>query len=104
MNKTLKSLEDYISVKSEPEIRHIFAHLMFAIECLIKNCPNGAMDNIKSVEGLIMFDGDDPEDWERYYQNVIKKGVIKSGVSRKKEKRIKKRKEVQNPLQRKDRD
>ena len=69
-DRMILDFDKYIVVKSEPELRHILAHLMFAIECLAKNCPRGALDNIKSVEGLVMFDGDTPQDWERYYKNV----------------------------------
>lgn len=82
-NSTVESINKYLIVKTEPELRHILAHMMFAIECLIKKCPNGAMDNIKSIEGLVMFDGDDPEDWERYYRNVKKReGVMQVGCKK----------------------
>ena len=93
----MRIIKEYLIVKTEPELRHIIAHLIFAIECLIDKCPMGAMDNIKSIEGLIMFDGDNPKDWEKYYKNVLKKKeVMKRGVSRKKEtKKVQRKKQVQ---------
>lgn len=65
-------------VKMEPELRHVLAHLYYAIECLAKDCPLGALDNLKSIEGLIMFDGDEPEDWERYYNEMVNRGLARA--------------------------
>jgi len=75
---------DYLSIKMEPEIRHVLAHIMFAVECLTKNCPIGAMDNIKSIEGLVMFDGDDPKEWEKYYKSVTQKRKVVNKMEGKK--------------------
>lgn len=65
-------MKNQIIVKLEPELRHILAHFYYAIECLINNQKYGALDNIKSIEGLIMFEGD-PSDWEKYYQRRLGK-------------------------------
>jgi len=74
MRDLLTDFEDHVVIKDNPELRHVFAHILFAIEALAKNCPTGAMDNVKSVEGLVLFEGDDPVDWESYYQARAKGG------------------------------
>lgn len=67
--KKKKIFENQVIIKMNPELRHVFAHLYYAIEAAIEKCPNSAMDNLKSIEGLIMFEGDEHKDWERYYKN-----------------------------------
>lgn len=60
---------DVISVKKEPELRHVLAHLYYAIEHLARREPRtmAAWHELKSIEGLVFFDGDD-EDYENWLQ------------------------------------
>lgn len=62
-----------ISVKENPELRHIFAHLQYAIDFLIEGLTESAKGNVvkarmlangadyemRSIEGLYMWDDDD---------------------------------------------
>ena len=45
-------------VKGEPELRHILAHLHQAIDALADGCVRVAKDELESVEGLLMYDGE----------------------------------------------
>ena len=67
---------DYIIVKNEPEIRHILAHILVAIYALADNCPLTAEDSIKSIEGLVTFNTDDPKESEKFYKEVNKMACI----------------------------
>lgn len=62
--------EDQITIKMEPELRHALAHIYYAVEALAHNRPISALDNLRSIESLIMFDGDE-DDWETYYRNRL---------------------------------
>jgi len=79
LDQILDSLDDQLSIKMEPELRHVLAHFYYAIECLIHKQKAGAMDNIKCIEGLIMFDGNDPSDWEKYYYAKLAKERNENG-------------------------
>jgi hypothetical protein len=72
-----RDFSDQISIKMEPELRHVLAHLFYALEAVVKKCPQGAMDNLRCVEGLVFFEGDQPEGWERYYTQVRSKSMKK---------------------------
>jgi len=75
-----------ISVKENAELRHVFAHLQYAIdflieglECMSKGDIEGAAQRAKganyemrSVEGLYMWDDD-----EQFLKEVSKHGVPK---------------------------
>ena len=75
-----------ISVKENAELRHVFAHLQYAIdfliegvECLSKNDLEGAAQRAKganyemrSIEGLYMWDDD-----EQFLKEVSKHGMSK---------------------------
>lgn len=80
-------LSEEVPVKGRPELRHILAHLYMAIECTIRDCPNGALDHLKSIEGLIFFDGDDPQDYEDWYRQQQKRLSKKKRNGRKKKSR-----------------
>ncbi len=52
---------DALVVKTEPELRHVLAHLYYAIDHLVADRPIMAMNELKSIEGLVFFDGDDDQ-------------------------------------------
>lgn len=58
-----------ISVKTEAELRHVLAHLYYAIEHLAAEPPRSALATmeLKSIEGLVFWDGgdEDIEAWLR---------------------------------------
>jgi len=51
-------------VKGEPELRHILAHLHNAIDALADGCVRVCKDELSSIEGLIMYDGETKEQEE----------------------------------------
>ena len=48
-----------ISIKMEPELRHVLAHLVYAIQALAKGQPAEALYEIKGFDGLIFWDSDE---------------------------------------------
>lgn len=48
-----------LSVKSEPELRHVLAHLWYALEAMCRGKCGEALYELKSVEGLIFFEDDE---------------------------------------------
>lgn len=68
-----------VRIRLEPELRHTLAHLVYAVECLASNCPLGAKDNLKSIEGTLMFEGESHQEWERYFEAVFKSGSKRYG-------------------------
>lgn len=64
---------DQICVRTEPELRHVLAHCYYAIEHLIADPPRRtlARHELKSIEGLIFFDGGD-EDYESWLRSKLK--------------------------------
>lgn len=50
-----------IVIKLEPELRHALAHIWYAIDALAHGCPLVAIQEIKCIEALIFFDGDDQD-------------------------------------------
>jgi len=87
-DKPLDMFDDQICIKMEPELRHVLAHIYYAIECLAQNAPIGALDNLKSIEGLLMFEGDEL-DWERFYRKEYGKWLAKRKQKRKLQKNAK---------------
>ena len=49
-----------IDLKAEPELRHVLAHLIGAIEALKEGCPRKAQMEIDSIAELVFFADDDP--------------------------------------------
>ena len=98
MSKKTEFFEKTLSIKTEPELRHVLAHIYYSIECLCEEppCVFGALDNLKSIEGLIMFDGDGARDWESYYEEMARRGrlgkALKMKMKKKKDKKKKKKK------------
>jgi len=73
----VQPFDDQISIKCEPELRHVLIHLFYAVECLAAGCPIGCLDNLRSVEGLLAFDGDGPDEWEAFYREQYRNGRLK---------------------------
>lgn len=46
-------------IKANPELRHVLAHIMSAIEELANGRPLSAIHEIQGVESLVLFFGDD---------------------------------------------
>lgn len=57
---------DPISIKTESEIRHAFAHLWYAVDDLIDGCPLAAREELRSIAGLIFWDDDSNQGIERW--------------------------------------
>jgi hypothetical protein len=59
-----------ISIKMEPEIRHVLAHMIYAIEALANGNQGEAQYEIEQIKGLLFWDSDaasagDMEKWHR---------------------------------------
>lgn len=46
-------------VKDEAELRHVLAHMFEAIRMASKGDEEATLYELRSVEGLVLFDGDD---------------------------------------------
>ena len=57
-----------IVLKDEPELRHVIAHLFEAIRMAGKGDEAACWYELKSIEGLILFDGDD--DYQEYVNDL----------------------------------
>ena len=53
------NLDDIISIKDEPELRHALAHMYYAIEALSKGNKREALYELKSIESLIFWEDDE---------------------------------------------
>ncbi len=56
----------YVSVREEPELRHVFAHMLYAIRALAGGHVRVAEYEVAQVEGLVMWDDDSDEAVERW--------------------------------------
>jgi len=63
----IRAFEEALCVRTEPELRHVLAHLYYAIDHVIAQRYSTARMELKSIEGLIFFEGgdDDYEAWLR---------------------------------------
>ena len=50
-----------IDIKNEPELRHAFAHISYAIRALADGCPRVAQMELDSIEELIFWADDSNE-------------------------------------------
>lgn len=50
---------EQIVLKREPELRHALAHICNAIEALAEGHPLTALHELRSIESVIFFEGDD---------------------------------------------
>ena len=57
-----------IILKDEPELRHVIAHMFEAIRMASKGDEAATLYEINSIEGLVLFDGDD--DFRRYVDGL----------------------------------
>lgn len=48
-----------MAIKEDSELQHVLAHLWLALEAVAKGENNAALYELDSIEGLILFDGDD---------------------------------------------
>jgi len=53
------SNKEQISIKMEPELRHVLAHMSYAIEALAKGNLGEAQYEIESIKGLVFWDNDE---------------------------------------------
>ncbi len=70
--------EDQIVLKLEPELRHVCAHFFFALEALAHGRPVLALENLRSIESLIMSDGNDAN-WEQELRSLVAKRGERDG-------------------------
>ncbi len=56
-----EAFADALVIKTEPELRHVLAHLYYAIDHLVAGRSLMAQNELKSIEGLVFFDGDDDQ-------------------------------------------
>ena len=59
-----------ISIKMEPELRHVLAHIIYAIEANAKGEPAEALYELSQIKGLVFWDTDsgqtvDAREWAR---------------------------------------
>ena len=59
-----------IIIKDESELRHVLAHMFEAIRMAAKADEEAALYELRSIEGLVLFDGD--EDFRRYVNGMSK--------------------------------
>lgn len=59
-------------VKREPELRHVLAHLYYAIDALRQGLPRLALLELQSIEGLVFW-GTDDEEVERWIRAAERK-------------------------------
>lgn len=57
------------SVKMNPELRHVLAHMIYAIDCLVAGNTAEAAYELESIRGLVFWDSDkgqtaDAEEWK----------------------------------------
>ena len=62
-----------ISVKEHPELRHVLAHLYYAIEALSSGHSGEALYELRSIEGLVFWDTDErmTEFSRRFYREKL---------------------------------
>jgi len=77
-------------IKSDPELRHVLAHLIEAIRMSAKGDEKASLYELESIEGLILFD--DEEDFRRYV----------NGMSRSKEEETASTKETSTETEKED--
>ena len=57
-----------IVLKDEPELRHVIAHMFEAIRMAGKGDEKAVLYELRSIEGLILFDGD--KDFQEYVNGL----------------------------------
>jgi len=63
-----------LSIKMEPELRHVLAHMIYAIEALVNGDTAEAQYEVESIKGLVFWDSDrgqtaDAEEWLERNEN-----------------------------------
>lgn len=53
------NIDETMSIKDEPELRHALAHMYYAIEALSKGHKKEAAYELKSIEALIFWEDDE---------------------------------------------
>ena len=74
-----------IVLKDEPEPRHVIAHLIEAITAVANGNAAGAVYELASIEGLVLFDGD--QDFKEYIDGLqrSKQGVTPEAAEQEEE-------------------
>ena len=52
---------DQLVIKMQPELRHALAHIWYAVEALAHGRNVSALAELRSIESLVFFDGDDSD-------------------------------------------
>jgi len=53
------NIDEILSIKDEPELRHALAHMYYAIEALSKGHKKEAAYELRSIEALIFWEDDE---------------------------------------------
>lgn len=56
-----------ITIKTEPELRHVLTHIVYAIRALRNGCPRAAEAELLSIEEFILWEDDSDHALEKYY-------------------------------------
>ena len=73
--------EDEILIKQNPELRHVLAHILNALEELAHSRPGSALDELRCVRGLVAWEGE-PDEIEEEIQAMAGHGKGHKGGKR----------------------
>ena len=53
--------ENQIKIKSNPELRHVLAHMVVAMQEIIDGHPLSAEENLRSIESVLFYEDEEHE-------------------------------------------
>jgi len=73
-----------MSIKEQPELRHVLAHLALAMDSLANGHPKDALYELENIHGLIFFASDEEQVRvaERKYKWAARKASVQGAARR----------------------